>query len=73
MTNYEKGKIKKTQTRYDVSTTYSASDKANHFNMLTIEELKSFPGFENIDNKEAEEIIQSLYELSLLTYEIINK
>jgi hypothetical protein len=67
----KKVRSKKTQTSSDVSTTYSASDKANHSNMLTIEELKSFPGCENIDNKEAEEIIQSLYKLSLLTYEVL--
>jgi len=41
--------------------------------MLTIEELRSFPGWENIEDKEAEKIIQSLYELSLLSYDILFK
>lgn len=69
----KKSRSIKGQTSSDVSTTFSASDTANYSNMLTIEELKSCPGFENIDNKEAEEIIQSLYKLSLLTYEVLNK
>jgi hypothetical protein len=64
---------KNTQTDSDASTASSASASPNHSNMLTIEELKSFPGCENIDDKEAEEIIQSLYKLGLLTYEIIYK
>lgn len=46
---------------------------ANHSQMLTIEELRSFPGCENIDDKESEKIIQSLYELSLLTCEVFCK
>ena len=67
----KKVRSKNTKASFDVSTTFSASDRANHYNMLTIEELKSFPGCENIDNKEAEEIVQSLYKLSLLTYEVL--
>jgi hypothetical protein len=66
-------RIKKSQTNSHVSTASSASDTANDSNMLTIEELKAYPGCENIENKEAEEIIQSLYKLSLLTYEVLNK
>jgi hypothetical protein len=29
-------------------------------NKLTIEELKSYPGFENVEKKEAEEIIRNV-------------
>jgi len=65
----KKARSKNTQTNSDASTASFAS--ANQSNMLTIEELKSFPGCKNIDNKEAEEIIQSLYKLSLLTYEVL--
>jgi len=35
---------------------------------LTVTELKKFKGFENIENTEAEAIINSLYMLSLLLY-----
>lgn len=62
---------KNTQINSDASSASYASATPTHSNMLTIEELKSFPGCENIDNKEAEEIIQSLYKLSLLTYEVL--
>ena len=64
---------KNTQINSDASSASYASATPNHSNMLTIEELKSFPGCENLDDKEAEEIIQSLYKLGLLTYEIFNK
>jgi hypothetical protein len=69
----KKVRSKNNQAKTDVSTSSSAIDTSPYSNMLTIEELKSFPGCENIDDKEAEKIIQSLYELSLLTYEVFNK
>jgi len=64
---------KNKQTNYDVSDESSVTDTATHSNRLTIEELKSFPGCENINDNEAEKIIHSLYKLSLLTYEVLNK
>lgn len=66
-------RTRKSLAKGDDSTTSSASCTASKSNMLTIKELKSFSGFENIEDKEAEEIIQSLYKLSLLTYEVLNK
>jgi len=69
----KRARIIKNQTYSDVLISSSASYTATHSNMLTIEELKSFPGCENIDDKEAEKIIQSLYELSLLSYDILYK
>lgn len=69
----KKSRFKVSQTKPDVSSGFSAADTANHSNRLTIDELKSFPGCENIDDKEAEKIIQSLYELSLLTYDVLYK
>jgi hypothetical protein len=64
---------KNTQTGSYSSSTFSTLETGSLSNRIRIEELKSFPGFENIEDKEAEEIIQSLYKLSLLTYEVLNK
>jgi hypothetical protein len=50
----------------------STFNSATQSDMITLEELRSFPGFEKIEPKEADKIIQSLYQLSLLTYKIIN-
>jgi hypothetical protein len=43
----------------------------SEFKTLTIEELKSFDGLADISVEEAEHIIQTLKELSLLTHNII--
>ncbi len=43
----------------------------SEFKTLTIEELKSFDGLTDISNEEAEHIIQTLKELSLLIYNIV--
>lgn len=40
---------------------------------ISIEELKSFDGFADVSNQEAEQIIQTLRELSLLTYNTITE
>ena len=40
---------------------------------ITIEQLKSFDGFADVSNQEAEQIIQTLKELSLLTYNTITE
>ena len=71
--NMKRAISKNKQTNYDVSDESSVTDTATHSKMLTIEELKSFPACENISDNEAEKIIQSLYKLSLLTYEVLNK
>lgn len=40
---------------------------------LSIEELRSFPGFENFTEEEAEREIQTLETLSILFYELFMK
>lgn len=45
----------------------------SEFKTLTIEELKSFDGLADISAEEAEHIIQTLKELSLLTHQIITE
>ncbi len=40
---------------------------------LSIDELKSYPGFENFTNEMAEETIASLEALSILFYEYYQK
>jgi len=67
------GRIRKSQVVGDDSTASTNSFTENKSNVLTIKELKSFPGFENIEDKEAEEIIQSLYKLSILKDEVLNR
>lgn len=37
---------------------------------LTIEEVRALPGYENLTEEEAESILQSIKELSLLIYEV---
>ncbi len=43
----------------------------SEFKILTIEELKSFDGLADISMEEAEHIIQTFKELSLLTHNIV--
>ena len=40
---------------------------------LSIEELRSFPGFENFTEEEAEKTIKTLETLSILLYELFMK
>lgn len=40
---------------------------------LTIEEVREFKDFENISDEEAQELIDFLYELSILTYKIFEE
>lgn len=42
-------------------------------NKITPYELRKFEGCENLTDKEVEEIINTLYELSLISYEILFK
>jgi hypothetical protein len=37
---------------------------------LTVEQLRSFKGYENTSNRDALEIINGLYELTIITYKI---
>jgi hypothetical protein len=39
---------------------------------LTYQELRSCPGLETISEDEAENVIKSLYQLSMITYQIFN-
>ncbi len=45
----------------------------SEFKTLTIEELRSFDGLADISVQEAEHIIHTLKELSLLTHNIVTK
>jgi hypothetical protein len=40
---------------------------------LSIEELRSFPGLEDFNEEEAEEVIKTLETLSILLYELFMK
>ncbi len=40
--------------------------------LLTIKELRSFNGFKDVSQEEADRIIRSLYQLSVLTYQVLN-
>lgn len=40
---------------------------------LSIDELRSFPGFENVGDEEAEQVIKTLENLSVLYYELFMK
>lgn len=40
---------------------------------LSIDELRSFPGFENVGDEEAEQVIKTLENLSILYYELFMK
>jgi len=41
--------------------------------MLTIEELRSFPGFENISDEEALKTVTSLYQLSQVALQVFTE
>ncbi len=38
--------------------------------MLTIEELRSFPGYENMNDEEALKAVTSLYQLSQVAFQV---
>ena len=46
---------------------------AKAFKRLTPDELRSFPGFENYTDEQAEETIQTLVNLSLIYFEAFKK
>lgn len=45
-------------------------NKHSPSDMITIEELRSFPGLENLSNKEALETVTSLYQLSQVALQV---
>lgn len=49
---------------------YSISDHLN-IKRVSVEQLQKCKGFESITDEEAQSVIESLYQLSLLTYQII--
>lgn len=56
----------------DISISTSDDNLENVGYILTYKELRSFPGFENVSNIEAENIIKSLYQLSMITYQVFH-
>lgn len=64
---------KNNQKGCDKSNESLGIDSSNESNMITLKELRSCPGFEKIDDEEGCKIIESLYQLSLVAYEVINR
>ena len=59
-----------TITDISITTDVDNSNKSSY--TLTIKELRSFPGFETVTSTEADKIINTLYQLSQLTYHVLN-
>lgn len=51
---------------------HQLTNDENSIPKLSIEELKSFRGFENLNDEEADEIINSLLQLAIIVYNINN-
>ena len=49
------------------------SDVNNESYRLTVEQIRSFPDFENLSDEEIIEIRDSLYEFCLIVYEYISR
>jgi hypothetical protein len=45
----------------------------NKIRRLTVSELKSYSELDSLSTQEAEEIIEALFELSLITYQVLEK
>ena len=56
----------------DISIISKEDDSDSLTYILTFKELTSFPGFEQIRIEEAQNIIDSLYQLSIVAYMLIN-
>jgi len=56
----------------DVSIISNEEDSDRLSYILTFKELTASPGFEQIKIEEAQNIIDSLYQLSLVSYTLIN-
>ena len=54
----------------DISISSSDESSENVKFKLTYKELRSFPGLETICKDEAENVIKSLYQLSMITYQV---
>jgi hypothetical protein len=54
----------------DIFVTDADENTDNVSYILTLKELRSCSGFENVSREEADRIIQSLYQLSVITYQI---
>ena len=56
----------------DISVSSPNNNSENLNYILTYKELRSFPEFEKIDKNEAENIINSLFQLSMITYQVFH-
>lgn len=56
----------------DISYVSPDDNSENIKYILTYKELRSFPGLETISRDEAENVIKSLYQLSMITYQVFN-
>ena len=45
----------------------------NKIRRLTVSELKSYSELDSLSTQEVEEIIEALFELSLITYQVLEK
>lgn len=54
----------------DISITSPEDSSENVKFILTYKELRSFPGLETISKDEAENAIKSLYQLSMISYQV---
>jgi len=55
----------------DLSLTSPNENSENVSYILTYKELRSFPGLETVSQDEAENIIKSLYQLSMISYQVL--
>lgn len=49
---------------------YAITDNIEYPKKLTVEQIKSCEDFKNISDKEAHEIIEGLYKLSIISFKI---
>jgi hypothetical protein len=55
----------------DISITTPDDNSENVKFILTYKELRSFPGFETVSQVEAENIVRSMYQLGMITYQVL--
>jgi hypothetical protein len=55
----------------DISISTPDDNSENVRFILTYKELRSFPGLGTVSQDEAENIIRSMYQLSMLTYQVL--
>jgi hypothetical protein len=56
----------------DISISSPDDNSENVKYKLTYKKLRSFPGLETISKDEAENVIKSLHQLSMITYQVLN-